>query len=205
MEFWSGRKSNIFIIAGMEISIWTVATCLFSFFPLQELMHYSSYRCGRDQEVLPNFLRSLWDITSKKLLCVSCNRCESSLKCINKRTKGWSSADGDAEEVNNPASEWCGCFISALSRFTLEIPPAKLSIAIPRMRSWSQVRSSTGKGSAARMKRESQWEKDTELEKKPRELAGDIGWVGARTVASASEPNCCHSHTFKSFRGSCSS
>lgn len=49
MEFQRGRKSNIFIIAGMEISIWTIATCLFSFFPFQELMHYSSYRYWRDR------------------------------------------------------------------------------------------------------------------------------------------------------------
>lgn len=62
-----------------------------------------------------------------------------------------------------------------------------------------------GKGSAARMKKESEWEKDTELEKKPRELAGDIGWVGVCIVASASELNCCHPHTFKSFRASRSS
>ena len=170
MEFQSGKKSNIFIIAGMEISIWTITTCLFSFFPLQELMHYNSYRYGRDQEVLSNFLRSFRDTMSKKLLCVSCETCESFLECI-KRTKGWSSADGDAEEVNNPAAEWRGYFISALSRLTLEIPPAKLNIAIPHVRGWGQVIPATR--SAARMKGESEWEKDTELEKKPRELALD--------------------------------
>lgn len=125
MEFKSGRQSNIFIIAGMEIYIWTITTCLFSFFPLQELMHYSSYRYGRDREVLSNFLRSLRDTMSKKLLCVSCERCGSFLEWINKRTKGWSSADGDAEEVNNPASEWCCSFIDAFSRFTLEISLSK--------------------------------------------------------------------------------
>lgn len=139
---------------------------------------------------------------SKKLLCVSCERYESFLECI-KRTKGWSSADGDAEEVHNPASERRGYFISALSRFILEIPPAKLNIAISHMRGWSQVLPATR--SAARMKGKSEWEKDTELEKQPRELAGDIGWVGVCIVASASELNCCHPHTFKCFRGSSSS
>lgn len=71
MEFKSGRKSNIFIIAGMEISIWTITTCILSFFRLQELMHYSSYRYRRDHEVLTNFLRSFRDTMSKKtIMCI---------------------------------------------------------------------------------------------------------------------------------------
>jgi len=121
--------------------------------------------------------------------------------------KGRSSAGEDAEGVNSPASGSHGYFISALSRFTLEVPlcSAKLNIAIAHVRSWGQVLSAAGKGSAPRMKGESEWEKDTELEKRPRELAKDIGWAGLCVVASASELNCCHPHTFKSFRGSSSS
>lgn len=178
MELKSGRKSNIFIIAGMEISIWTITTCLFSFFHLQELMYYSSYRYEKDQEVLSSFRRSFRDTMSKSVL-----------KCIKR-----SSADRDAEEGH-------GYFISALSRPTLEIPSAKLNIAVSHMQGWGHVLPATGKGSAAQMKGKSEWEKDTKLKEKPQELAGDIGWVGVGRVASASELNCCHPHTYKSFRG----
>lgn len=174
MEFKSGRKSNIFIIAGMEISIWTINTCLFSFFPLHDLMYYSSYGRRRDWEVLSSFPRSNINTSntmSNILFCISCERYESLLECI-RRTKGRSSADGDDEDVNSLASEWSSYFISALSWFTLEIPPENLNIATPHTRRWGQVLPAT---SAARTKGESEWEKDTELEKTSRVLVGYVG------------------------------
>lgn len=115
---------------------------------------------------------------------------ESFLDCI-KRTKECFSAAGDAAEVNSPASEWRGYFMSDLSRFILEILPAKLSIA-----SHEKLEVHPATRSAARMKGESEQEQDTELQKKSKELAGYIVWVGVYMVAAASELNCCHPHTF---------
>lgn len=76
---------------------------------------------------------------------------ENFLDCT-KRTIGWSSGDGDAEEGNDPASKQCRYFISALPRLTLKIPSAKLNIAIPNRVSCCQVLPATVKGTAARMK-----------------------------------------------------
>lgn len=78
-----------------------------------------------------------------------------------------------------------------LSRFILEILPAKLSIA-----SHEKLEVHPATRSAARMKGESEQEQDTELQKKSKELAGYIVWVGVCMVAAASELNCCHPHTF---------
>lgn len=43
IKFKSKGKGNVFVIADMETSFWALTSCLFSFFPLQELMYYSSY------------------------------------------------------------------------------------------------------------------------------------------------------------------